>query len=107
MPTIEALEHEADRRKLQFESRLEQVKQRLTPAGIADEALRALDVSGRSATAAAVDTARRNPLLALGLAAGAGWLILGARQSAIRASKRARTDHSKRMKEIGHGIGNR
>ena len=107
MATIEDLEREADRRKSQFESRLEQIKQRLTPAGIADEALRALDVTGRSATAAAVDTARRNPLLALGLAAGAGWLILGARQSAIRASKRARTHQQKKMKEIGHGNGNR
>jgi ElaB/YqjD/DUF883 family membrane-anchored ribosome-binding protein len=106
MATIEDLEREANRRKSQFESRLEQVKRRLTPAGIAEEAFRALDVSGRSATAAAVDTARRNPLLALGLAAGAGWLILGARQSA-RASKRARTNQPKKMKEIGHGTGNR
>jgi ElaB/YqjD/DUF883 family membrane-anchored ribosome-binding protein len=107
MATIEDLEREADRRKSRFEARLEQVKQRLTPAGIAGEALRAIDVSGRSATAAAVDTARRNPLLALGLAAGAGWLILGARQSALRASRRARTNQHKKMKEIGHGNGNR
>jgi ElaB/YqjD/DUF883 family membrane-anchored ribosome-binding protein len=107
MATIEDLEREANRRKSQFESRLEQVKRRLTPAGIAEEAFRALDVSGRSATTAAVDTARRNPLLALGLAAGAGWLILGARQSALRASKRARTNQPKKMKEIGHGTGNR
>ena len=107
MASIEDLEREADRRKSQFESRLEQVKQHLTPRGIAEEALRALDVSGRSATAAAVDTARRNPLLALGLAAGAGWLILGARQSALRASRRARTNQHKKMKEIGHGNGNR
>ena len=107
MATVEDLEREADRRKSQFEARLEQVKQRLTPAGIADEALRAIDISGRSATAAAVDTARRNPLLALGLAAGAGWLILGARQSARRASSRARNNQHKKMKEIGHGNGNR
>jgi hypothetical protein len=107
MTSLEALEREADRRKSQFEARLEQVKHRLTPAGLADEALRALDVSGRSATAAAVETAKRNPLLALGLAAGAGWLILGARQSAKRASKRARTDQHKKMKEISHGNGNR
>ena len=107
MATVEDLEREADRRKSQFEARLEQVKQRLTPAGIADEALRAIDISGRSATAAAVDTARRNPLLALGLAAGAGWLILGARQSARRASRRARNNQHKKMKEIGHGNRNR
>jgi len=107
MATIEELEREADRRKSRFEARLEEVKQRLTPAGIADEALRAIDVSGRSVTAAAVDTARRSPLLALGLAAGAGWLFLGARQSALRASRRARTNQHKKLKEIGHGNGNR
>jgi ElaB/YqjD/DUF883 family membrane-anchored ribosome-binding protein len=107
MATIEELEHEADRRKLRFEARLDEVKRRLTPSGIADEALRAIDSSGKTASVAAVDTARRNPLLALGLAAGAGWLLLGARQSALRASRRARTNSHKKMKEIGHGNGNR
>ena len=107
MATIEELEHEADRRKSRFEARLDEVKRRLTPSGIADEALRAIDISGRSASVAAADTARRNPLLALGLAAGAGWLLLGARQSALRASRRARTNPQKKMKEIGHGTGNR
>jgi ElaB/YqjD/DUF883 family membrane-anchored ribosome-binding protein len=103
MAKVEALEREADRCKAQFEARLEQVKQRLSPAGIAEEALNALDLRGRAATAAAIDSVRRNPLLALGLAAGAGWLILGARQSAVRTSKRARTSKQKRVKEVDYG----
>jgi ElaB/YqjD/DUF883 family membrane-anchored ribosome-binding protein len=103
MTKLESLEREADRCKAQFEARLEQVKQRLSPAGIAEEALKALDLPGRSATAAAMNSVRRNPLLALGLAAGAGWLFLGARQSAVRGSKRARTSKQKPVKEVDHG----
>jgi ElaB/YqjD/DUF883 family membrane-anchored ribosome-binding protein len=103
MATLESLEREADRCKAQFEDRLEQVKQRLSPAGIAAEALKALELPGRAATAAAMDSVRRNPLLALGLAAGAGWLFLGARQSAVRTPKRARTSKQRRMKEVDYG----
>ncbi|MGH6875495.1 MAG: hypothetical protein ACREDW_10795 [Aestuariivirgaceae bacterium] len=106
MAKVEALEREADRCKAQFETRLEQVKQRLSPAGLAEEAMNAVDFPGRVATAAVLDSVRRNPLLALGLAAGAGWLILGARHSAVRGSKRARTRKQKRMKEIDYGSRN-
>lgn len=104
MVKVEALERESKRCRSQFEARLREVKQRLSPAGLAEEALKAFDVSGRAATTAAMDSVRRNPLLALGLAAGAGWLMLGARHS---ASKRARNSKRKRMKEVNHGSGNR
>ena len=90
MAELDSLEQEADRCKAQFEARLEQVKQRLSPAGIAAEAVKALDLPGRAAKAAAMNSVLRNPLLALGLAAGAGWLLSGARQSAVRNPKRAR-----------------
>ena len=46
---------------------------------------------------------RVDPLLALGVAAGAGWLLLGARQSAVRTPRRARTSKQKRMKEADYG----
>jgi ElaB/YqjD/DUF883 family membrane-anchored ribosome-binding protein len=103
MGKVDSLEREADRCRAQFEARLEQVKQRLSPAGIAEEAVKALNLPGRAATAAALNSVRRNPLLALGLAAGAGWLLLGARQSAVRTPKRARTSTQRRMKEVDYG----
>lgn len=104
--TIADLEREADRCKQQLETRVEQVRRRLTPQGIADDALRALALPGRTATDALLDTARRNPLLLLGLAAGVGWLILNARQTAFRSSKRARHNNN-RPREIGYGSRNR
>ena len=103
MAKLDSLEREADRCKAQFEARLEQVKKRLSPAGIAEEAVKALDLPRRAATAAAMNSVRRNPLLALGVAAGAGWLLLGARQSAVRTPRRARTSKQKRMKEADYG----
>jgi ElaB/YqjD/DUF883 family membrane-anchored ribosome-binding protein len=103
MAELDALEREADRCKAQFEARLEQVKQRLSPASIAEEAVMALDLPGRAAKAATMNSVRRNPLLALGLAAGAGWLLLGARHSAVRTPKRARTSKQRRMKEVNYG----
>jgi hypothetical protein len=106
MTTVAELEQEADRCKMRFEARVEQIRRRLMPERIADEVLRALKLPGRTATEAVVDTALRNPFLVLGLAAGAGWLFVSARQTALRASKRARSSH-KRMKEIAHGYGNR
>jgi ElaB/YqjD/DUF883 family membrane-anchored ribosome-binding protein len=103
MAELDALEQEADRCKAQFEARLEQVKQRLSPASIAEEAVKALDLPARAAKAAAMNSVRRNPLLALGLAAGAGWLLLGARHSAVRTPKRVRTSKQRRMKEVNYG----
>lgn len=103
MAELDSLEREADRCKAQFEARLEQVKRRLSPASIAEDAVEALDLPGRAAKAAVMNSVRRNPLLALGLAAGAGWLLLGARQSAVRTPKRARTSKQRRMKEVNYG----
>jgi ElaB/YqjD/DUF883 family membrane-anchored ribosome-binding protein len=103
MAELDSLEREAGRCKAQFEARLEQVKQRLSPASIVEDAVQALDLPGLAAKAAVMNSVRRNPLLALGLAAGAGWLLLGARQSAVRTPKRARTSKQRRMKEVNYG----
>lgn len=104
--TIADLEQEADRCKQQFETRVEQVRRRLTPQNIADDALRALALPGRNTADALVDTARRNPLLLVGLAAGVGWLILNARQTAFRSSKHARHNNN-RLREIEYGNTNK
>jgi hypothetical protein len=101
MKTIEELERDADHRKTQFEARIEQIRQRLMPQNIADEALGALALPGIKSSDAMIDTARRNPFVILGLAAGAGWLFLNARQRALRSRKRTRRNH-KRVKEIEH-----
>ena len=105
--TIADLEREADRCKQQLETRVEQVRRRLTLQSIAEDALRALALPGRTVTDALVDTARRNPLLLVGLAAGVGWLILNVRQTAFRSSKRSRHNNNNRPREIAYGSRNR
>jgi ElaB/YqjD/DUF883 family membrane-anchored ribosome-binding protein len=104
--SIADLEREADRRKQQFKTRIDQVRRRLTPQNIADDALRALALPGRNAADALVDTARRNPLFLAGVAAGVGLLILNARQTAFRSSKHARHNNN-RLREIGYGNTNK
>ena len=99
MKSIEALEREADRRKAELETRIDQIRKRLSPQVIAEEALRTLSTPGNAASDAVVDTAKRNPLLVLTLAAGAGWLFLNARKNSVRKSRRARSNR-KRVKEL-------
>ena len=99
MKSIEALEREADRRKAELEARIDQIRERLSPQAIAEEALRTFSTPGNAASDAVVDTAKRNPLLVLTLAAGAGWLFLNARKKSVRKSRRARSNR-KRVKEL-------
>lgn len=99
MKSVAELEREADRRKAQFETKVEAIKRRLTPQGLADEALRAISSPRTTGRDAVADTAKRNPLLILALAAGAGWFFATNRQKALSGLKRTRRNH-KRMKEI-------
>ncbi len=79
MTKLAALEAEADRRRQAFARSLRKFKPRLTPLGLADEALRRLDPQAEAITATG-RTLRRNPLPALPLLLGLGWLMLEARK---------------------------
>lgn len=81
MTKLAELEAEADRRRQDFGKSLRKFKPRLTPLGLADEALRRLDPQAE-AIAATGRTLRRNPLPALPLLLGLGWLVLEARKPA-------------------------
>lgn len=100
MKTIEELEREADLRKAEFEAKVDEIRERLMPKKIAEEALRTVSAPGSAAADAMLDAARRSPVLALTLAAGAGWLILKTRGK-TRRSKRARSN-DKRLKEVSY-----
>jgi hypothetical protein len=79
MNTIEALEAEADRRRADFTKSLGQVRRKLTPLGLADEALRLIDPQ-KQVIAAAGQSVRRNPLPAISVLLGLSWLVLNTRQ---------------------------
>lgn len=85
MTDLAALEAEADRRREAFANSLRKLKPRLTPLGLADEALRRLDPQAQ-AVAATGRTLRRNPLPVLPLLLGLGWLLLEARKP-VKAAK--------------------
>lgn len=87
MSRIEVLEAEADRRRADFAETLRKVRRKLTPLGLADEALRQLD-PGRQAVASAGRTLRRNPLPAIPVLLGLSWLALNARQPERAKPKR-------------------
>lgn len=79
MNKIEALEAEADRCRADFTKSLVRVRRKLTPLGLADEALRLIDPQ-KQAIAAAGQSVRRNPLPAISVLLGLSWLVLNARQ---------------------------
>ena len=106
MSEVERLETEADRRKRDFENSLRRFQQKLTPRDLADEALRTVDLPSRTAMFALTDTIRKNPVLAIGLAAGAGWLFYRARSTARQEVKRTRI-RNQRTKETRDGNRNR
>ena len=106
MADVERLEIDADRRKRDFENSLRRFQQKLTPREIAEEALRSVDVPGQAAMFALADTVRKNPILTIGLAAGAGWLLYRARSTARREAKRTRS-RNQGTKEVAHGNGSR
>jgi ElaB/YqjD/DUF883 family membrane-anchored ribosome-binding protein len=105
MVDVARLENDADRRKRDFENSLRRFQQRLTPREIAEEALRTVDVPGQTAMFALAHTVRKNPILTIGLAAGAGWLLYRARSTARREAKRARKrNHNTKEVQDGSGI---
>lgn len=79
MTDLAALEAEANRRREAFADSLRKIKPRLTPLGLADEALRRLDPQAQ-AVAATGRTLRRNPLPIVPLLLGLGWLMLEVRK---------------------------
>ncbi len=80
MNRIDALEAEADRRRQDFAASLRKLRVKLTPLGLADEALRKLDPQGQAVVAAG-KSLRRNPLPAVPLLLGLSWLALNARKA--------------------------
>ena len=93
MNHIDALEAEADRRRADFAATLRKLRNKLTPLGLADESLRLLDPQAQAVDAVG-QSLRRNPLPAIPLLLGLGWLVLNARRppkpAKARKLKRAR-----------------
>lgn len=81
MTSLAELEAEADLRRQEFAMSLRKFKPRLTPLGLADEALRRLDPEAQ-AVAATSRALRRNPLPAIPVILGLGWLMLETRKPA-------------------------
>lgn len=87
MNRIDALEAEADRRRADFAASLRKLRLKLTPLGLADEALRKLDPQGQAVIAAG-KSLRRNPLPVVPLLLGLSWLALNARKPDTAQIKR-------------------
>jgi len=79
MDRIDLLEAEADRRRADFAASLRKFRLKLTPLGLADEALRKLDSQGEAVVAAG-KSLRRNPLPIVPLLLGLSWLVLNTRR---------------------------
>jgi hypothetical protein len=79
MNRIDALEAEADRRCAEFAESLSKLRRKLTPLGLADEGLRKLDPQAQAVNAVG-QSLRENPLPAIPLLLGLGWLVLNVRQ---------------------------
>lgn len=103
MNQIETLEAEADRRREDFALSLRKLRRRLTPLGLADEAMRRLDPQGEALTAAG-RSMRQNPLPAIPLLLGLSWLALNARQPPTKPAKLKRRARSliASQKKDGH-----
>ncbi len=89
MNRIETLEAEADRRREDFAASLRKVRRKLTPLGLADEALRRLDPEARALTDAGRSLGL-NPLPAIPLLLGLSWLVLNGRRPDRTRSQRIR-----------------
>ena len=94
MNRIDVLESEADRRRADFAASLRKLRQKLTPLGLADEGLRLIDPQAQAVDAVG-QSLRKNPLPAIPLLLGLGWLVLNARQ---QPSKPARPRKLKRAR---------
>ena len=84
MSRIDALEAEADRRRADFAASLRKLKRKLTPLGLADAGLRKLDPQAQAVKAMG-RSLRENPLPAMPLLFGLGWLALNVRKPARQA----------------------
>lgn len=98
MTDLATLEAEANRRREEFAVSLRKLKPRLTPLGLADEALRRLDPQAK-AVAATGRTLRRNPLPVIPLLLGLGWLMLEARKP-VKTAKPKRPKLKRKSKSL-------
>jgi hypothetical protein len=96
MNRIELLEAEADRRRTEFAESLRKLRRKLTPLGLADEGLRKLDSQAQAVNAVG-QSLRNNPLPAIPLLLGLGWLVLNVRQSSRPAKPRKLKRKSKSL----------
>ena len=74
MTALEQLERDAAQQRLELEAAFRDLRRRLTLPRLADEAV-ALLAPGRSRLAPIFTAARRHPMLAAALFAGASWLF--------------------------------
>lgn len=73
MADLHQLESEARNRQLRFTTTLDEVLNRLKPSGIAEEAARS--IATILPPSSLTDAARKNPLVAMAIAAGTAWLV--------------------------------
>jgi hypothetical protein len=97
MNHIDALEAEADRRRADFAESLRKLRRKVTPLGLTDAGMRKLDPQGRAVKAVG-RSLRENPLPAMPLLLGLGWLALNVRKPA----KSARLKRGKGRTLIAH-----
>ena len=97
MNHTDRLEAEADRRRADFAASLRKLKRKLTPLGLADAGLSKLDPQARAVEAVG-RSLRENPLPAMPLLLGLGWLVLNARKPRRPArAKLSRTAGQKKL----------
>jgi hypothetical protein len=94
MSRIDAIEAEADRRRAAFAASLAKLRRKLTPLGLADEGLRRLDPQAHAVDVVG-QSLRKNPLPAIPLLLGLGWLALNARRPS-RPAKPGKLKRSRR-----------
>jgi hypothetical protein len=104
MDSLMALRNEAQESRKTMARRIAAIRGKLSVAGIADEALTAVDPQMRLG-AKIVATARTFPLMSLAVAAGVGWLMsqsfdIGGEKPRDRKPKRKKIQHRKKMETI-------
>jgi hypothetical protein len=103
MNRIDALEAEADRRRADFAASLRKLRLKLTPLGLADEALRKLDPQGQAVITAG-KSLRRNPFPIVPVLLGLSWLVLNARKpdKALPVNRKSKSLIASQKKENHH-----
>lgn len=74
MSTLEQLENKARERRRSFAATLLQVRERMNPAALADEAIGIIDPKSTFVRRIA-ETVKENPMVAASLVAGTGFLL--------------------------------